>query len=75
MSIYQTNGIQVSNISEIKEKFYVIENHDTNNEFSKYSYPGDEIIFELDKACVDLYDTFRDKIFVDKDEYYRYLDK
>lgn len=73
LSIYQTNGIEILDLSEVKGNFFVVEDHDIDNEFSKYSYPGDEIIYEIDSACVDLYEIFRNKIFLNQDEYYKYL--
>ncbi len=39
----------------------------------KYLYTGDSVKYELDSELVDLYDKFRDLLFVDTDKYYSEL--
>lgn len=71
MKTYCCNGM-MKNIPYIvndSEEFMIqeLENISSN----KYIYPGDSINYRLDGECVCLYDTFRDIVFDNQDEYYR----
>lgn len=58
----------ISYIVDDDEDFMIQELENTLS--NKYIYPGDSINYTLDGECVCLYDTFRDIIFDDQDEYY-----
>ncbi|WP_129633816.1 hypothetical protein [Candidatus Oscillochloris fontis] len=49
-------------------KFY-IEQISVNS----FYFPGDNIIYDLDLACIELYDRFREMVFPDEDVYYESL--
>ena len=70
---YQSNGISVNNYNEIKTSFYIKENLKIDNITSRFFYRGDEIDYELESACIDLYETFIRKIFLNRSDYYRYI--
>ena len=71
---YQNNGISVNDPKDIKTSFYIQENLKQDNFDSRFFYAGDSINYELDRICVDLYDVFTRKIFVDIKDYYRHID-
>jgi hypothetical protein len=54
--------------------FFIQEDLDTDLLQSKYFYPYDQMIYDLDARCVDLYDLFQNKIFLPPDDYYQYID-
>lgn len=71
MKTYFCNGI-------VKEVPYIVEN---SAEFqiqemmggeliNRFFYPGDAINYTLDEKLVSLYDTFRDMVFDDANQYY-----
>lgn len=74
MKTYCCNGI-------VKEVPYIIENFEEfqiqemvgSKPINRFSYPGDAINYTLDEKLVSLYDTFRDMIFDDTNQYYSEL--
>lgn len=69
---YLTNGTSNS-LPPTNEKFFILQFQKSDNTLG-YEFPGDEIFYRLDTACVNLYDLFRDNLFNSPDEYYKYLD-
>lgn len=68
---YLQNGTAVTILPEGYNLFYVSERVDATSSLSRYSFPGDSIQYDLDNLCVDLYDTFRDRVFNSPNEYYK----
>lgn len=69
---YQNNGLMVEDESEISACFFIQENMKCNLFDSRYWYEGDSVNYELDNACVNLYDVFENKILrniVDQEDY------
>lgn len=64
-----TNGISVDNLQEDYEEFFIQDNGEDKEYFSRYLYRGDSILYELDSLCVNLYDIFENKIFDVNKEY------
>lgn len=71
---YQSNGISVDNFEDIAASFYIQENIGQRSFDSRFFYKGDSINYELGKACVDLYNLFTEKVFINMDDYYRYIE-
>ena len=71
---YLQEGISVEALPEGYDKFYIVENRDIDSVSSRYWYMGDEIQYELEALCVDLYDVFQDAVFPDREEYYKNYD-
>lgn len=71
MKTYCRNGMikNIPYIVDAGEDFMIQELENTSS--NKYIYPGDSINYTLDGECVCLYDTFRDIVFDNQDEYYR----
>ena len=69
---YYTNGTTTTTYPSSDTLFYIEEYKQP--EKTLYSYPGDDIFYDLDSTCINLYDLFRDKIFSSSDEYYHFLD-
>lgn len=67
---YLQNGVLTEALPDGYDKFYVMEDVVPVSETSRFYYRGDEIQYELDALCVELYDVFRDKVFTSADEYY-----
>ncbi|MEE0517732.1 MAG: hypothetical protein UC708_07610 [Anaerovoracaceae bacterium] len=71
MKTYCRNGMMknIPYIVDNSEDFMIqeLENASSN----KYIYPGDSINYALEGECVCLYDTFRNIVFDNQDEYYR----
>ena len=64
---YYTNGTTTTTYPSSDTFFYIEEYKQP--EKTLYSYPGDDIFYDLDSTCINLYDLFRDKIFSSSDEY------
>ena len=45
------------------------------DESNRYVYPNDQLKYELDASLVTLYDTFRDVLFPNTEDYYKELDR
>lgn len=72
IKIYHTNGLTSTDPIKDSGEFYITEYFNAVSENARYVYPGDEIFYELDGACVKLYDLFQKKLFPNADEYYMY---
>lgn len=66
---YLTNGVSVDNLPSDYNKFYIHDNESAYSLHSRYLYRGDNILYDLDNLCVQLYDIFENKIFDVNDEY------
>lgn len=69
---YLPNGT-VENSQPVGKTFFIQEYLDRDFYFSRYFYPGDRILYDLDARCVDLYDLFQNKIFLSPDKYYQHI--
>lgn len=68
---YYTNGTTSTTYPSNDILFYIEEYKQSKK--TLYSYPGDDIFYNLDSTCINLYDLFRVKIFNSLDEYYHFL--
>ncbi len=68
---YLQNGTMVHSLPCEYDGFYIAENVKAVSELSRYFYPGDDIQYQLDALCVDLYDVFQNAIFPSRDDYYK----
>lgn len=70
MKIYFSNGTvqQVPDYVEKMDEFHI--NELESETINKYTYPGDGINYTLDEQLCRLYDTLRDMVFEDIDQYY-----
>ena len=69
---YLATGIAVDKKPD-KDIFYIQENLNEDHYYSKYYYEGDNILYDLDALCVDLYDVFQNKVFDTPEEYYQHI--
>lgn len=70
---YLKNGT-TTNSTPPKSDFFIQENLNEELYRSRYYYPCDRILYDLDARCVELYDVFQNKIFSSPDEYYRHIE-
>lgn len=69
---YLTNGTTTQSRPP-EETFFISERLDIGFLPSRYSWPCDQILYDLDARCVYLYDLFQNKIFLPPNDYYRYI--
>lgn len=72
MNIYLQTGIKTDDIRQCDgSDFFYIEEYE--RPIALYVYPEDSINYDLERALVILYDTFRTFLFEDTDQYYSEL--
>ncbi len=73
MIFYNINGTITNEYPKDLNTFFIAEDSNCTSEASHYFFPGDGIFYELDDLCVNLYDTFQNRLFDTDDLYYKYI--
>ena len=68
-AFYLQNGIATNSLPDGYNNFYIAENLKSHSAQSRYFFPGDNIQYELDNLCVQMYDVFQDAVFPSRDDY------